>query len=98
MQLRWHLDDRATEYKLLLGTDYDNLETIVDWTRDLAESHTLTGLGNNTNYFWQVMERNDGCPEGVEGPIWGFTTTLNGPDGLYVWNNQLYEGDSLQLE
>ena len=96
--LQWSLGERATEYKLLLGTDYDNLETIVDWTRDLTESYVVTGLLNNANYFWQVMERNDGCPEGVEGSIWGFTTLLNGPQDLYAWNNTLFEGDDLTLE
>ncbi len=97
MDLKWRLGESATEYKLLVGTDYEALETVVDWTRDLAESHTLTNLANNTNYFWQVIERNDGCPEGVEGPIWGFTTTLNGPNGFYALNDLLYEGDELNL-
>lgn len=98
VSLQWSLGERTTEYKLLLGTDYDDLETIVDWTRDLTESYVVTGLLNNTNYFWQIMERNDGCPEGVEGSIWGFTTLLNGPQDLYAWNNTLFEGDDLTLE
>ena len=84
VQLHWSMGERTTEYTLLLGTDYENLETIVDWTRDLTESYVVTSLLNNTNYFWQIKERNDGCPEGVEGPIWGFTTLLNGPQDLYV--------------
>lgn len=98
VQLKWRLGATATEYKLLLGSDYESLETIVDWTRNLAETYTLTGLANNTNYFWQVIERNDGCPAGVEGPIWGFTTELNGPDNLYAQYYQIYEGDNVQLE
>lgn len=96
--LQWSLGERTTEYKLLFGTDYDDLETIKDWTRELTESYVITGLLNNTNYFWQIMERNDGCPEGVEGPVWGFTTLLNGPQNLYAWNNALFEGDDLTLE
>lgn len=97
VQLGWKLGRTATEYKLLLGSDYESMETVVDWTRDLTESYTVTGLANNTNYFWQVLERNDGCPAGVEGPIWGFTTELNGPENLYANDYQFYEGDSVQL-
>lgn len=98
VQLKWRLGERTTEYQLLLGTDYENLNVIVDWTRDLAETYTLTDLPNNTNCFWQIVERNDGCPEGVESPVWGFTTLLNGPQDLYAWNYDLYEGDDLTLE
>ena len=98
VQLHWSLGERTTEYMLLLGTDYENLETIVDWTRDLTETYVVTGLLNNTNYFWQIKERNDGCPEGVEGSIWGFTTMLNGPQDLYAANYYLFEGDDLYLE
>ena len=97
VNLKWRMGDRTTEYKLLFGTDYDNLTTVVDWTRNLSESYLATGLLNNANYFWQVMERNDGCTAGVNGPIWGFTTMINGPENVYAWYRQLYEGDTLHL-
>ena len=97
-QLKWKLDDRATEYALRLGTDPDNLETIVDWTDTLMQSYTARNLNYNTTYFWQVCQRNDGCTEGVEGPIWRFTTDLTGPTDLYSVNgNEIMEGDVLQL-
>lgn len=98
VNLKWRMGDRTTEYKLLFGTDYDNLATVVDWTRNLSESYLATGLLNNANYFWQVVERNDGCTEGVNGPIWGFSTIINGPEDVYAWNSLLYEGDTLHLE
>lgn len=97
-QLQWRLGERTTEYQLLLGTDYENLNVVVDWTRDLSETFTVTGLLNNANYFWQVVERNDGCPEGVESPVWGFTTLLNGPQDVSAYDSDLFEGDDLTLE
>lgn len=96
--LHWSLGERTTEYTLLLGTDYENMDTIVDWTRDLAESHIVSGLLNNANYFWQIEERNDGCPEGTAGPVWGFTTLLNGPVDLYAASYNIFEGDDAYLE
>jgi subtilisin family serine protease len=98
VNLKWKFGERTTEYKLLFGNDNENLETMVDWTRDLKESYVVTGLLNNTDYFWQIIERNDGCPEGVEGPVWGFTTLLNGPQDLYAANSYLFEGDDSYLE
>lgn len=98
VQLQWSMGERTTEYTLLLGTDFENLDTIVDWTRDLTESYIVTGLLNNANYFWQIKERNDGCPEGVDGPVWGFTTLLNGPQDLYAANYNIFEGDDVYLE
>ena len=98
VQLQWSLGERTTEYKLLLGTDYENMNTVVDWTRDLAESYLVTGLLNNTNYFWQIIERNDGCPDGIAGPVWEFSTLLNGPQDLYASLYDIYEGDNAYLE
>jgi hypothetical protein len=96
--LRWKLDDRATEYCLRFGTDPDNLETIVNWTDTLAERYTASNLNYHTAYYWQVCERNDGCPNGVEGPVWRFTTTINGPTDLYPLNGyEIIEGDTLRL-
>lgn len=98
VNLKWKFGERTTEYKLLFGNDNENLETMVDWTRDLKESYIVTGLLNNTNYFWQILERNDGCTTGVNGPVWGFTTLLNGPQDLYAANSYLFEGDDLYME
>ena len=77
--LKWHLSPYTTEYRLLFGSTYYCENVLVDWTRDLAESYTVRNLFNNTNYFWRIEERNDGCPQGIQGPVWGFTTTFNAP-------------------
>lgn len=97
-RLEWRFGKRTTEYMLKYGTTPECEDTLVAWTRDLSQTHTLMGLGNNTQYYWKVVERNDGCPEGVEGPTWNFTTILNGPTNLQSTNGtQLFVGDSVQL-
>ncbi len=98
--LKWKLDPYATEYCLLFGSTYYCEDTLVNWTRDLAESYTVTDLYNNTNYFWRVCQRNNGCPDGVNGTVWGFTTHLNYPTYLHATNangSQIYEGEDLNI-
>ena len=98
--LKWHLSPYTTEYRLVFGSTYYCENVLVDWTRDLADSYTVTGLFNNTNYFWRIEERNDGCPQGIQGPVWGFTTTFNAPTNLHSTNangNMIYEGETLNL-
>ena len=98
-QLGWSLGARTTEYCLRFGTDPNNLETVVDWTRELKQQCSfVNGLNYHTTYYWQVCERNDACPEGVEGPVWSFTTTLNAPTDLVsTQGNYLLEGETLHL-
>lgn len=95
-QLKWDFGKRTTEYMLKFGTTSECEITLVDWTRDLCNTYTLMGLNNNTQYYWKVLERNDGCPEGIEGPVWKFTTRLEGPR-IYANSTYLYVGDTLQL-
>ncbi|MCQ2303256.1 MAG: hypothetical protein MJZ94_11625, partial [Bacteroidales bacterium] len=59
--LKWKLGEYATEYRLVFGSTYYCEDVLVDWTTDLAESYTVTGLYNNTNYFWRVDVRNGNC-------------------------------------
>ena len=97
-RLKWRLDDRATEYSLRFGTDPDNMETIVAWTNTLVQGYTVRNLNYSTAYYWQVLQRNDGCTEGVEGPVWMFVTEINAPTNLYSLNgDEIMEGDVVQL-
>ncbi len=96
--LQWQLDPYATEYRLVFGTTYFCEDVLVDWTSNLANSYTVSGLYNNTNYFWRVDQRNHGaCEEGVLGKVWGFTTTFNVPQNLRTATPHIYEGDDLVL-
>ena len=96
-QLKWQLDDRATGYCLRFGTDPDNLETVVDWTEDLARNYTVRNLNYHTAYYWQVCQSNDDCTESIEGPVWMFVTELNGPTDLWADRYEIMEGETLQL-
>lgn len=93
LNLAWRLGDRTTSYRLLFGTDPNNMETLVDWTRDLSNHYQLSGIYNNTIYYWRVDQRNDGCSSGVEGELWSFTTHLNVPYNLWANNEYMFEGD-----
>ena len=93
VSLRWTLGDRTTEYCLRFGTNPNDMETLVDWTRELNNHYSVSGLHNNTIYYWQVCQRNDGCPEGIDGTIWSFTTHLNVPSYLWANSDQIFEGD-----
>ena len=93
--LSWNLGERTTQFRIMFGTTYYCEETLVDWTSNLTEHYTLLGLNNNTNYFWRIDERNDGCSEGVIGQVWGFTTHLNVPT-LYG-DNYTYVGNDCYL-
>ena len=100
--LSWTLPDYTTSWRLVFGTTYypeaDHPQTIItDWSNELAQSYTVTNLWNNTNYFWHIEMKNDGCPEGMSSPIWGFTTSLNIPQNLQVNDNTIYEGDDIVL-
>ena len=67
------------------------------FSTDLANSYTVRNLWNNTNYFWHVEFNNDGCPDGVSSPIWGFTTHLNIPTNLRVEDETIFEGEDAVL-
>ena len=100
--LQWHLPDFATEYRLVFGTTYypdpeHPQSVLVDWTRDLAETYTVTNLWNNTNYFWRVDVRNgsEGCE--TLGEIWGFTTHLNKPHDLVANDYTIFDDQEVTL-
>ena len=100
LQLKWRLGANTTEYCLLVGADNaSNMQVVVDWTRDLATSYTFADAINHTKYFWQVKERNDGCPEGVAGEVMSFVTPLNGATNLRIvdGSNEIMEGQALNL-
>ena len=100
--LQWTLPAYTTEWRLVFGTTYypeaGHPQTIItDWSSELANSYTVTNLWNNTNYFWRIEMRNDGCPQGVSSPIWGFTTNLNRPHDLTAVDQNIFEDEQVVL-
>ena len=49
--LVFQLGKYTDEYQVLLGTSADALETVVDWTSELATTYTLADATNNTKYY-----------------------------------------------
>ena len=97
IELSWQFGTRTTEYKLMFGTTESCEQTLVDWTRELRHYYTLPALLDDMTYYWKIVERNDGCSEGVSSPVWSFTTRLNPPQNLYAENNYICEGDIVYL-
>ena len=100
--LRWMIPEYATAWRLVFGSTYHPEEghpqtIITDWSNDMANSYTVRNLWNNTNYFWRVEFKNDGCPEGVSSPVWGFTTHLNVPQGLTVVDETVFNDEQIVL-
>ena len=76
-ELRWKFGDYTTQYCLLFGTDPNDMDTLVPWTRELNVQHLFNeSLNPCTTYYWQVGTRNDGCPDGVFSEVWSFTTVI----------------------
>ena len=104
--LRWNIPAYATGWRLVFGSTYypdpNHPQTIMypedgSFATTLANSYTVTNLGNNTNYFWHVEFNNDGCPEGVSSPIWGFTTHLNIPTNLTAVDYTVFDDEQIVL-
>jgi hypothetical protein len=104
--LRWMIPEYATGWRLVFGSTYypeqNHPQTIIypedgTFTRDMANSFTVRNLWNNTNYFWHVEFNNDGCPDGVSSPIWGFTTHLNVPQNLTAVDETVFNDESITL-
>ena len=104
--LRWNIPTNATGWRLIFGTTYHpepgHPQTIMfpedgSFTANLANSYTVRNLWNNTNYFWRVEFNNDGCPEGVSSPVWGFTTHLNIPQNLTAVDQTVFNDETIVL-
>ena len=103
--LKWNNPAYATEYQVHFGSTYypepGHPQTVIsDWrpVTGATGSFVVTGLWNNTNYFWYVVFRNSGaCTNGVESPHWGFTTHLNIPMDLSVSDETVFNDETITL-
>ena len=104
--LRWMVPEYATGWRLVFGSTYHpeigHPQTIIypedgGFTNNMANSYTVRNLWNNTNYFWHVEFNNDGCPEGVSSPVWGFTTHLNIPTNLTADDYTVFNDETITL-
>ena len=104
--LRWMVPEYATGWRLVFGSTYHpevgHPQTIIypedgSFSTNMANSFTVRNLYNNTNYFWRVEFNNDGCPDGVSSPVWGFTTHLNIPTNLTAVDYTVFDDEQIVL-
>lgn len=91
--LVFQLGKYTDEYQVLVGTSADALETVVDWTSELATTYTLADAANNTKYHWQVNTRNAKDVE-TTGEVWSFVTPLDVPQNVTATATELYQDNN----
>ncbi len=72
LSLEWTADPIASSYDIELANDSEfsiNLQNLNATTN----SYGLSGLMENTNYFWRVLPKNEGCTGDIS-PTFRFTT------------------------
>ena len=75
----------ASSYDVYFGTSPSPSSYVTTTT---GTTYSVSGLNNNTSYYWKVVARN-GCGDLASGPVWSFTTvagtgipvTVIGPNG-----------------
>ncbi len=77
--LKWRSSLRAINYRLQVAYDSLFSSAIKDSTGIIDTSYSLTGLSNNTRYFWQVMAQNDGGPSAWS-TVFSFRTIIAAPE------------------
>ena len=97
LTLTWDNDPDATEYQVLFGTTYAPV-VVQDWT--LVEgptgSFTIDNLDDNTQYFWQIKNRNSVGT--LVGELWGFTTPLIPPTQVEVVDPEIFTDGSTLIK
>lgn len=76
--LVWNAADRATTYQLQVSTSSNFSTAVVDQGGITATSFQVTGLLNNTTYFWRVRAGNAGGTSDWSG-VRQFTTRVAAP-------------------
>jgi hypothetical protein len=71
--LRWHASGGATSYQLQLSTDSTFSRTSVDLSGITDTSISVSGLLNDTTYYWHVRASNAGGTSSYSA-VWSFRT------------------------
>lgn len=92
--LEWDMQ-YADEYQLLFGTDAENLDVLVDWTEELANSYQTSELQDNTKYYWQIVAKNKAGT--TIGEVQSFVTLLDVPQITSATSVNLYQGETATI-
>lgn len=73
--IEWNADPNATNYDFQLAEDIE-FNTVLVSENVTTNQYVFSGLDENTNYFWRVLPKNNGC-QGEFSSIFRFTTGSN---------------------
>jgi len=79
LSLNWNTTMRAESYRLQVSTDRNFSSFATDDSTLTTTSGQLTGLSNNTKYYWRVNAKNAGGTSAYS-TVWNFTTIVAIPD------------------
>jgi len=78
VSLSWTASTGAATYRLQISTRNDFTTMFFDDSTITTTSHTVSGLANNTNYFWRVTAKNATGTSAYSGTF-SFTTVVAAP-------------------
>jgi hypothetical protein len=73
--LSWNASSGATSYQLQVSTSSSFSTTVVNQTGITTTSYAVSGLANNTTYYWRVNATNAGGTSAYS-TAWSFTTFM----------------------
>ena len=73
--LSWNLSNGATSYRLQISTSSTFSTAVVDQIRITGASYNVSGLYNNTVYYWRVNATNTGGTSDWSN-VWSFNTAI----------------------
>ncbi len=76
--LSWNASTGATSYQLQVSTSSSFTTTVVNQSGITATSYAVSGLTNNTVYYWRVNATNAGGTSAYSS-AWSFTTIVAAP-------------------
>ncbi|WP_434968559.1 T9SS type A sorting domain-containing protein [Rosettibacter firmus] len=76
--LTWNSSTGATSYRLQISTNSSFTSLVYDQSDITDTTHQVTGLANNTLYYWRVNATNAGGTSSYSA-IWSFTTIVAAP-------------------
>jgi C1A family cysteine protease len=78
LKLSWNISTVATSYRVQVSTSESFNTLVVNDSSVTASSRQLTGLLNNTKYFWRVNAKNASGTSNWS-TVWNFTTSGSAP-------------------
>jgi hypothetical protein len=76
--LDWNASPGATSYQVQVSTDASFTQIIEDTSGLTVDVYVVSGLANNTQYWWRVRATNTGGTSNWS-PVWNFSTIVAAP-------------------